>query len=641
MTLFKQMALAVSFIIIIMLGAVMVINYQSAKQDMIQSLYETTVNNISTLSNNLAEASEDRALLVTTIDAEFDSGYYKMIEFKSNDGTNDYKQVDNDKVDGVPLWFVNFSNIKLETVSADVSSGWNMVGVVNVTADTNIVYKALYKMLIKLTYLFVISVAVSLVILGVILNFVLKPLTRVQLQAESILKNEFVIQEKIPFTTEFKDVVNGMNAMVKKVEDIFNKGNEAAQRNKELLYNDPITKLFNRRYLMLKLPDLVKEENKADGGTVMFIALSGAEVINQSLGRQKADDMFFEIADIFNDVCRKYENKVVARVNGTEFTLILPDCEADDADNIAKRIDSRFTELVKANELDEKNVYINMGLYRYKPTIGIGDLLTRADNALSHAKADENTNICLFEEQHDEHALGKEQWRTIIEESIDNNYFSLRFWPTLNAKTKEIDHNVMTFTIDGGENKRFFYGDFIAPAINLGLVSKMYIVTLRDLITNRHEELDGTTCSIRLSNEFIKDSKSFWELSSLFEKHAKNLKFKLSFEVTDSFAIHNTASLKSFVDLFTKYNFEFGINSFTGESNNYTYLKELNPKFLKADCAFLLDQSQDSMSALHVITDSLGIEIIATFVKTMDELEKLQAHHINSVQGPITDTIKA
>ncbi len=74
MTLFKQMALAVSFIIIVMLGAVMAINYHSAKQDMIQSLYETTVNNISTLTNRLADASDDPALLVTTIDAEFDSG---------------------------------------------------------------------------------------------------------------------------------------------------------------------------------------------------------------------------------------------------------------------------------------------------------------------------------------------------------------------------------------------------------------------------------------------------------------------------------------------------------------------------------------------------------------------------------------
>jgi len=639
MTLFKQMGLVVSFIIIVMLGAIMIINYKSAKRDMIQSLYETTVNNISTLSNNLADASEDSALLVTTIDAEFDSGYYKKIEYISNDGKSDYMQIDHDPVEDVPLWFINYTDIKLESVSADVSSGWNMAGVVHVTGDTGIVYKALYEMFINLLYIFGVSVISAQIFLSILLHFVLKPLYRVQNQAEAILKNEFVIQEKIPFTTEFKDVVYGMNAMVKKVQEIFEKGNEAAQRNKELLYNDPTTKLFNRRYLMLKLSNLIKLENKANGGTIIFVALSGAEVLNQQLGRQKADDLFFELGDIFKDVCRKYENKVIARVNGTEFTLMIPNCEAGDAKEIAQRISSRFDELLASNELDNKEVFINIGLYRYKPTVTIGELLTRADNALSNAKADEVQNTYLYEEKDDENAMGKEKWSDIIEESISNDYFSLRFWPTLNAKTKTIDHKVMTFTIDGGENKRFFYGDFIAPAINLGLVSKMYIVTLNDLITKRHEELDNSVCSIRLSNEFIKDDKAFSELSSLFHKHAKSLKFKLSFEVTDSFAINNTAAVKSFVSLFAKYGFGFGINSFTGESNDFNYLKELNPKFIKADCAFLLDQSQDSMSALQVITDSLGIEIVATFVKTTEELQQLQTMHINSVQGPVTDHI--
>jgi len=618
---------------------VMSINYYSAKQDMVQSLYETTVNNISTLTTKLADASEDSATLISTIDSEFDSGYYKMIEFKSNDGTMDYKQVDNDPVQDVPLWFIKISDIKLESVCADVSSGWSIIGEVEVIGDTAIVYQALYKMFVKLLYLFVVFVSIALFLLSIMLHFVLKPLKKVQYQAESILKNEFVIQEQLPYTTEFKDVVKGMNAMVEKVEEIFNKGNESAQRNKELLYNDPTTKLFNRRYLMLKLPDLIKAENKANGGTIIFVALSGADILNQVLGRRKADDMFFEIGDIFNDVCKNFQDSVIARVNGTEFTLMIPNCQTQDANDISSKINSRFHELRLANELNEKDVYINLGLYRYKPSVSIGDLLTRADNALTNAKANEVENTYLYEEQNDKNSMGKEQWRAILEDSINNDYFSLKFWPTLNTKTKSFEHKVMTFTIDGGENKRFFYGDFIAPAINLGLVSKIYLVTLKDLITNKHEELDKTVCSIRLSNEFIKDSQSFDELSSLFEKYAKTLNFQLFFEVSDNFAINNTTILKSFVDLFSKYGFGFGINSFTAESNNYTYLKELTPKFIKADCAFLLDQSRDSMSALQVITDSLGIQIIASFVKSKEEVQTLSDMHITSVQGPVTDFI--
>jgi len=639
MTLFKQMALAVSLIIITMLGAVMVINYNTSKRDMIQSLYETTVNNISSLNSRLSEAGDDAASIESIIDSEFDSGYYHSIEFISNDGESDYKQVDNTLIEGVPSWFIHFSNIQIEKVSSDVSSGWMMMGTLHIEADTAIVYKSLYKIFINLVYLFVVSVILSLGVLSFMLHYILKPLYAVQNQAESILKNKFIIQKDVPYTTEFRDVVSGMNTMVSKVEEIFKKGNDAVKRNKELLYNDPITKLFNRRYLMIKLPDLIKAENKANGGVCIFLALSGAEILNQVLGRQKADYLFMELGVIFHAITKKYDDKVISRVNGTEFTFVLANCETDEAAEIGRLINRSFTLLLTKNELDHNKVFINMGLYKYNPNTTITELLTRADNALTVAKSKDDVNIHIYKENHDENALGKEQWRTIIEDSIENHYFSLKFWPTLNTKTNTIDHKVMTFTIDGGENKKYFYGDFIAPAINLGLVANMYIVTLRDLITKRHLELDGSICSIRLSNEFVKEPKAFNELSNLFEQHAKSLKFKLSFEVTDNFAINNTVVLKSFVNLFAKYGFEFGINSFTGESNDFTYLKELNPRFLKADCAFLLDQSEDSMGAIQVITDSLGIEIIATFVKTKEELESLQAMHIHSVQGPVTDKI--
>jgi len=639
MTLFKQMALVVSFIIITILSGVMYINYTSAKQDMITSLYETTVNNISTLTNNLADAGDDTVLLSSIIDSEFDSGYYKLIAFTSTDGEFSYKQEDRDSVEGVPAWFVNSTSIKLEVVSADVSSGWNIIGEVKVAGDTAIVYKALYKMFIKLLYLFAMFVTIALIILSVMLHFILKPLKLIQNQAESILKNEFVIQKNEPYTSEFKEVVKGMNAMVKKVEDIFTKANEAAQRNRELLYNDPVTKLFNRRYLMLKLPDLIKLENRTEGGTILFIALSSVELINKSIGNRDTNKILLEVAERLKEITKKFDDRIVARVNSTEFILMLPDCEADEASDISHQINKRFDILIEQHQLQSDSIFINIGLYRYKPSTSLADLLTRADSALSNAKAAETVNTYLYEEKDDENALGKEQWRNILEESIKQNYFNLKFYPTLNMKSKNIEHKAMTFTINDGENKHYFYGDFIAPAINLGLVSKMYIIALKKLITTQQKELNNTLCSIRLSNEFIKDTGAYNELSSLFAKHAKTLKFKLYFEVSDSFAVNNTQTVKNFVELFAKYNFGFGINSFTGESNDYAYLKVLNPAFIKADVPFLLDQSQDSMSALQVIMDSLSVDIIASSVGTKEELDKLKALHIAIVQGPITDKI--
>lgn len=640
MTLFKQLALVISFISIVILSSVMYINYTSARKDMIKNLYQTTVNNITTLADNLSAAADDTALLTTTIDVAFDSGYYKKIRFVSNNNAFVYEQVDHDVIENVPAWFINLTDIHLKSVHSDITSGWRTIGEVEVIGDTTVIYQVLYTMFVQLLTLFIILSVLSYIILSILLHFVLKPLKDIQKQAEAIMKNEFVIQKKEPYTTEFKNVVKGMNSMVLKVEEIFNKANEAAQRNRELLYNDPVTKLYNRRYLMLKLPDFIKLENSINGGTLLFIAFSSIEIINKLIGKQNTDILLQTFSKHIQVLTSHYDERILARVNQTEFTLVLCNCEAEEAKDIAREINTLFDNLLLENKINNPQLTMSLGLYRYRPDITLGELLTRTDNALVKAKADEKDNIYLYQESENKNSMGKEQWRSILDDAIKHNYFKLKFWSMLDYKHSTVKHKIMTFTIDDNQKKKYLYGDFIAPAISLGLVRKIYIVALKNLLTLEQNELTNSLCCVRLPNEFLKDQEAFKELSSLLEKEIRSIKFTLSFEVSDSFASNNIRLLKAFVNMFYSYNITFGLNSFTGDSTDFSYLKELNPKFIKADVSFLLDQSKESMSALYVITDSLGIEIIANFVKTQGELEALAKIQIYQVQGPITDSIE-
>ena len=639
MKLFNQMGLAVSFIIVTILAAVMLISYQSTKQDMIQGVYETSVNNIGTLAHSLAQTQGDSAYVTTVVDAAFDSGYYKLIEYKSSDGAFSYKQEFEGKPTGVPEWFFDFADIKIVALEESVVVGWETIGSVKVLGDVSIVYKSLYATLIKLLYLFAFFTFVSLLLLSIMLSFILKPLKEIQHQAEAITRDEFVFQENMPYTTEFKEVVRAMNMMVKKVEYIFIKGSETFKRNQELLYTDPITQLYNRRYLLVKLPDLVALENRANGGTIFFAALKGAELLNQELGRALTDKLFEAFGDIFLAECEKFEDGIAVRMNGTEFTLVLPNCEASQGLEIAQSIHTGYEQLLLKYEVQKESTTLDIGMYRYRPNVNIGELLTRADNALAHAKADESSNTYIYEERDDENAMGKEQWRSIIEESIEDKHIRLKFWPMVETRAGEVEHTVMTFTIDDTQSKQYFYGDFIAPAINLGLVSRIYMVALEDLITNKHHELTNKICSVRLSNEFIKDPHAFEALASLLKQHAKELKFKLFFEISDSFIIKNPTVVRRFLELFKLYGCGFGINAFASESDDFAYLKEFNPSFIKADVSFLLDQSKDSMLAMQVITDSLGIRIIATSVTEREQLDGLLALDVSRIQGPLTQSI--
>ncbi|CAI6164438.1 MAG: hypothetical protein SPLUMA2_SPLUMAMAG2_01186 [uncultured Sulfurimonas sp.] len=631
MTLFKQLALVVSMIIIVMLGAVMYINYTSVKQDMIDSLYQSTVNNISTLSSKIADAKGHEALTITTIDAEFDAGYYMLIEFTSNDGLFHYKQIDDNVVEGVPPWFIKYTDIKVVKVTSDVSLGWEMFGEVTVMGDIGVVYKALYKMFVKLLYLFVISVLIALIVLSILLHFVLKPLKLIHNQAEAILKNEFVIQKKEPYTTEFKGVVNGMNSMVKKVEDIFNKANAAAIRNRELLYTEPITQLFNRRYLMLKLPELLNQNNKINGGTVLFIGLSSTEVMNQLISRRHANNLIATFSKSFEKITKKFDDRLLCRLNETEFLLVVAECEADEASDIERHINSAFIKLLKKNKMNEDNVHINIGLYRYNSGVSTADLLTRADTALSNAVADETSNAYLYEEENTQNTLAKEQWRNIIKHAINEHGFTFDPLDIVNTLTDTLVYKSLRYNINCADAKEYLYKDFIAPVINLGHSVDMHIAVIKELISKKTEFV-GNHCTLKLPNDFFRDEGALELLENLFNEYQNHDDIKLSFEIADNFVIKNLQLVKSFINIFSKYGYGFGIHTFSGESNDYAYLKELNPSFIKADSAFLLDQSIESMHALLLITDSLGIKVIATEITQEEHVNTLKTLHIDIIE---------
>ncbi|WP_428738621.1 LapD/MoxY N-terminal periplasmic domain-containing protein [Sulfurimonas sp.] len=637
MTLFKQLALAIALIIVIILGSVLAINYQSSKVQMVESMYETTVNNISTLSQQLSNANDDKTLITSIIDAEFSSGYYQQISYKSYNSDFKYTQQYQEKIEGVPQWFIDFTNLEVQSVKSEVTTGWSILGEVQVTGDNATIYQSLYKIFTKLVMLFILFVTIALVVLYIMLHFILKPLKKIQHQAEAIMRNEFIIEKSIPFTTEFKEVSGVINSMVKKVEEMFNQANEAAKRNHKLMYQDPITKLTNKRYLLLKLPETLQIESKTDGGSFMLIALTDAEVLNQKLGREIADKFFLKMAEMLKQNASFCDESITTRMSGTEFSITLPTIDANEAALIAQNIYKDFVTLLDTYALKPQNVNINIGIYRYKQNIGISELLSRTDQALSQAKANEQIQVYVSQENLQE-TKTKNEWRSILQEALDNFNFKLKAWDCIDLDTKQINHKVMTFMIEN-ENEKCFYGDFIAPAIDLGFSTKIYMHILETLFTNDDQDHMPYTYSIRLSNEFLKDASSFIYMENLFKKYAKKSKSKLIFEISNSFCANHTLIANGYTTLFRNYGFELCINSYTSEFSDLTYLKTLNPKMLKADISFLLDLTPESINSLHTIASSLDIDLIATTVKTTEQLKKLQEIQIRTVQGPITEAL--
>ena len=83
-----------------------------------------------------------------------------------------------------------------------------------------------------------------------------------------------------------------------------------------------------------------------------------------------------------------------------------------------------------------------------------------------------------------------------------------------------------------------------------------------------------------------------------------------------------------------------GIYEFIGESSDYHYLQDLRPVYIKGEPSYFLSQSDQALSALRLITDTVGISLIATGVMTIEALEELQAKDIYVIQGRATEMIE-
>jgi len=635
MTFFKQITLILSIFLVTILTTVLVINFINADQSVQKRLLEDATNTATSLSLSLGGANGDTTLMETMINANFDNGEYHLISLVDVDGKVIYEKKNNSQDMDIPQWFLNLTTIKAPTACANVSAGWNQVGVLYVQSDASYAYTQLYNITLNLFAFFIVLSIVGLIVLNLILATLLKPLKQVQLQAEAVTKNKFILQKKIPKTKEFKEVVLGMNNMVSKIKTMFDKANEELKKQKEMEYIDPITKLKNRKYLIDKLPQYLKEDAFYEGGVEVMLCLSGVIEANKAIGRQNVDKLFAEIAKIFQQQTLNDENSIVARMNGTEFSILLPNSTEDEAIKVAEKIYKETQKTIESYSLDTEITFISIGLYKYNHKQTIGEVLSLCDNALAKAKF--NNSHIYFDRVKATEIMGKDAWRNIINQALKTNGFYFTMWNVVDTKNNKIDHNALSITMKISDSKIYPYGQFMASAHQVGLSLKIYQHVVDMLFTSPDTLQHNKKYTLRLSYEYLHEKDTYQTLLNLCQKYAKDMPFKLIVEIPEKLIRQNPQHIKLYKELFEKYDIEMSIFEFMGENANYHYLQDMRPLYIKADASYFTNQNKQAISSLKLITDTLDITLVATSVMDAETLKKLHQQGIHTVQGHITE----
>jgi diguanylate cyclase (GGDEF)-like protein len=150
---------------------------------------------------------------------------------------------------------------------------------------------------------------------------------------------------------------------------------------------DPLTNLFNRRYLEASLPrELLRAERRKGGLSVLMFDLDHFKRYNDTQGHDAGDALLSAFGALLAQSCRGED--MPCRFGGEEFTLVLTDADHAQARERADAIRKATAELVvhyRAGTLPAATVSIGVATY---PEHGDTPeaLLRMADQALYRAK---------------------------------------------------------------------------------------------------------------------------------------------------------------------------------------------------------------------------------------------------------------
>ena len=407
--------------------------------------------------------------------------------------------------------------------------------------------------------------------------------------------------------------------------------------------HDSLTGLPNRRYLDEVLSAHIERfEAEGERAGLLHIDLDRFKQINDTLGHAAGDAMLMHAASVLKSNLR--DGDFVARVGGDEFVVL---CKASQPDERAwnARLAGLADRIIE--EMHQPVLYEGHEC-RFGVSIGIASdldavadphrLLVNADIALYRAKSRGRNRYQFFNDALQAEIVTTKRVADDILSGLERNEFVAFYQPQFDAAT---------FAIIGVEAlARWNHPTegLLAPAAFMKIAEELNVVatidrmileqTLRNFNDWSAAGLQVPKASVNVSARRLHDEEL---IKSLREMNIKP--GTISFELVESIFLDENDELVTWnVEQIKELGIDIEIDDFgTGHASIVSLLK-LKPRRLKIDRQLIWPVIRSSgqrqlVGSIIEIGKSLGIEVLAEGVETMEHARVLKKLGCNALQG--------
>lgn len=167
---------------------------------------------------------------------------------------------------------------------------------------------------------------------------------------------------------------------------------------REQSLRDPLTGLYNRRYLSETMPrEIVRTQRERSHLSVVMADIDHFKTINDTYGHQVGDKFLVEVANLMRHIARGSD--IVCRYGGEEFLLVLPGASAETAARRAEDIRRKCAELVIQQDGRPLQITISLGVATFPDHSQIAEeVIHKADKALYNSKQAGRNQVSTWHE---------------------------------------------------------------------------------------------------------------------------------------------------------------------------------------------------------------------------------------------------